>query len=473
MTPIRSSIVRLAVVTTLVCGSLSATEPGADHPRSGDFKDDYRNPATNALIMHYRMIVPKRLPEKKTLGLVVAFHGLNGNEDHMTGFAHRAARRVDIADQYVIIGGKSQGKGWAESDDDEVLAWIEWVLSTYPIDRRRVHIIGMSNGGWMVKRFGWAHQDLFASVSPYCGAGSGISGSSGGGKRSSRGRKSTPAETRTEWYIVHGDADKVVSVESSRLAVKQLAQRGYRYVYREIDGADHGGVLRYPDVAADNFRFIHALRNKEIVLSRAERKALAASQKKLKKESADTALPRIAEIARLGGPAGASAIRSALRNSDPAVRKAAIEVAGSVLFGRGVALELIRLTKDKSSEIRSAAFEALSALANWRVPVAQAFLIQAARKRSLKIEDRSAAVKGLAHTAKLMFLGWYEDKDVLWTLVFLLGDKEASIRETAFAALEAGAKETFGYEPDLDPKERRAAATKWAAWCEKQAGRPR
>ena len=83
------------------------------------------------------------------------------------------------------------------------------------------------------------------------------------------------------------------------------------------------------------------------------------------------------------------------------------------------------------------------------------------------------AIKGLARAARLMFLGWYEDKDVVWTLVFLLDDKETSVRKTAFAALEKGAKETFGYRPDLPRKERRAAATKWAAWCEKQAGKPR
>ena len=473
MKPFGSTIARLAVVATLVSGALSASEPGKSRTRRGDFKDEYRDPDTKALIMRYRMIVPKRLPKKRTLGLIVAFHGMNGNENNMTRFAHRSASQVKIADKYVIMGGKSKGKGWSASDDEEVLAWIEWVMSTYPIDPRRVHIIGMSNGGGMVKRFGWAHQNLFASVSPFCGTGAGFGGTPGGAKRSSRGRRASPRETRTEWYFVHGDADNKVGVESSRMAVKQLAQRGYRYIYREIDGANHGGILGYPEVAADNFRFIHALRNKEIELSKDERRTLASSQKQLKKESADTALPQIAEIARLGGPAGAPAIRSALRNPDVAVRKAAIRAAGRVLFDRNVALELIRLTRDKSNEIRSAAFKGLSALANWRLPEAQAFLVQAARKRSLKVEDRVLAVKGLARAAKLMFLGWYEDKDVIWTLVLLLDDKQESVREAAFAALKKGAKETFGYSPDLAPKQRRAAAAKWVAWCEKQAGRPR
>ena len=65
--------------------SLQAEE--IKHPWHGEFKDDYKDPKTKALVMHYRMRVPDKLPERNTLGLIVAFHGMNGNEDHMTGFA--------------------------------------------------------------------------------------------------------------------------------------------------------------------------------------------------------------------------------------------------------------------------------------------------------------------------------------------------------------------------------------------------
>lgn len=463
----------LAVVALSVFGALEANEPGTARLRRGDFKDTYRDPDTESLIMRYRMIVPDRLPKRRTLGLIVAFHGLNGNEDSLTGFAHRSARRVKIDDDYVIIGGKSQGKGWEAIDDDKVLAWIEWTISTYPIDRRRVHIVGMSNGGWMVKRIGMRHQHLFASVSSYCGAGAGVSGSPGAAKRSSGRGRAIGGKSRAAWYLVHGDADDVVGVDSSRLAVKQLAQRGYRPVYREIDGADHGGVLGVPDVAADNFRFIHALRNEEIDLSKDERKALVSGQKELKTASREAALSRLAEVERIGGPTGAPAMRSALRHADASVRRVAIRVAGRTLFDRTVTLELIKLTTDKSGEIRLASFKALAALANWRNPEAQAFLVQTARKRSLDVADRVLAIKGLTRATRLMFLGWYGDKDLLWTLVALLDDKEASVRKAAFAALEKGAKETFDYRSDLSRKERRAAVAKWAAWCEKQAGKPR
>src|SRR2546423_1310838 len=78
----------------------------------------------------------------------------------------------------------------------------------------------------------------------------------------------SPGETKPEWYFVHGEADKDVAVAASRRAIKELGEKGYRYVYREIDGADHGGITKYPDVADDAFLFLHALRHKAVPLSK-------------------------------------------------------------------------------------------------------------------------------------------------------------------------------------------------------------
>jgi poly(3-hydroxybutyrate) depolymerase/HEAT repeat protein len=448
------------------CSVSSAEETG--RPRRGDFKNEYKDPKTGALIMRYRMRTPERLPERKTLGLVVAFHGLNGNEDGITSFAIESARRVGIAGEYVIMGGKSKGDGWDRSDDKDALAWITWVMETYPIDPRRVHIVGMSNGGGMVKRFGWANQDLFASVSSYCGVSEVFSGAARSPKAAPPRGSTSPAETKTEWYFVHGDADTTVDVGASRLAVKQLAQKGYRCIYREIDGGDHVSILRNSDVADDNFRFIHALRHKEIQLSKEDGTGLASIASKLKTEKAGATAPLIAEAVRIGGPAAAAAIRNALGNPDSEVRKAALAASEGVIFGRDVIPALVKLAKDKSADVRAAAFKGLAALANWRYPEARAFLVQTARKGSL--EDRLAAIEGLGRVARLMFLGWYEDGDVPWTLVLLLDDREARVREAAFAILESGAKDAFGYKPELAAAERRAPLAKWRSWCEKEAG---
>ncbi|HEX7896153.1 MAG TPA: prolyl oligopeptidase family serine peptidase [Planctomycetota bacterium] len=449
--------------------SLQAEE--IKHPWHGEFKDDYKDPKTKALVMHYRMRVPDKLPEQKHLGLIVAFHGMNGNEDHMTGFAINAAKSAGLADQYLIMGGKSKGAGWATSDDKDLLAWIAWAKETYPIDPRRVHLIGMSNGGWMVKRFGWEHQELFASVTAYCGGGVDFSNPPKNGVPAGKpGTPTAPSEVKTEWYFVHGDADKEVPHDASRRACQQLKEKGYRYVYREIAGADHGGITRFPDVAEDVVRFMHALRHKEIPITAAEKKELAGLVTKVKNEKGDGAAPFIKEAQRLGGAPGARVINAALDASDVDVKKTAASTAGDTLYGREIVMELIKLLKDKSEDVQQAAFEGLATASNWRYEEAQQHLARIAKQKSAGVEDRIAAVRGLGKTVKLQLYGNFEDKLVLWTLVLCLDDDELKVREAAFAQLEKGVKDTFEYKPDMDTAQRKAPMQKWKSWTQTKAG---
>jgi hypothetical protein len=441
------------------------------HPWKGEFKDDYKDPKTKQLIMHYRMRVPDKLPEAKTLGLIVAFHGMNGNEDHMTGFAIGAAKRTKLADQYLIMGGKSKGAGWATSDDKDLLQWIAWAMETYPIDPRRVHIIGMSNGGWMVKRFGWANQDKFATVTAYCGGGVDFSGTQKGAKPAPPQGPMAPSETKTEWYFVHGDADEQVAVDASRKACEQLKQKGYRYVYREIDGADHGGITRYDEVADDVLLFMHALRHKEIPLASAEKKELSTLLSKVKTEKGAAAQPILAEASRLGGAPGARILGGAFDSSDVEVKKLAADTTTSTLYNRETVVELIKLLKDKSEDVKAAALKGLTVACNWRYEEAQAQLMRIARQKTAPAEDRVAAIQGIGKTVKLMMLGNFEDDKMLaWTLVLLLDDEEVKVREAAFTQLEKGVKDAFEYKPDMDPAARKASVTKWKSWAQTKLG---
>jgi predicted esterase len=435
------------------------------HPWHGDFKDDYKDPKTQALIMHYRMWAPAKQPEQKRLGLIIWFHGMGGNEDG-AGMAIDGARRIGISDQYVIMGGKSKGAGWAPSDDENVLKWVAWVKETYPIDPRRVHIMGHSNGGDMVKRFGWEHQDLFASISPYAGAGGRGFGSTPRGSKA--GAPGGPAETKTEWYFVHGDKDAAVSVEASRGATKDLRDKGYRYVYREIAGADHGSIFGFTEVIDDNIRFIHALRHKEIAPAKDERTELSSITPRIRTETLGAAKPLLAELERIGGAPAEKAIKGALENPDLEVKKAAITVAQKTLFGREIVQELVKLLKDKSEEIKDEAFLSLAVAANWRFPEAQEALEQVARKKSGVPKERVQAIEALGKALKLDLLGNFEDKGVVWTIVLLLDDDDQKVRAAAFAQVEKGVKDTFGYSPDLPAPERKIAVGRWKSWCEQK-----
>ncbi len=462
--PFRSIVLSLAAVV------LVAARP-ADQPRTGDFKDDYKD-KTGALIMHYRMMAPAKLPEEKVLGLIVWFHGMNGNEDG-AGTAIEGVRRAKLADQYVVMGGKSKGAGWAPSDDENVLKWIAWAKETYPIDVRRVHIMGHSNGGGMVKRFGWDHQDLFASISPYAGAGGGrdFGGTpKGQAKAGKPGAPDSPAETKTEWYFVHGDKDEAVNVSTSRNCIKELKEKGYRTVYREIAGADHGSIFQFGDVIEDNIRFIHALRHKEIALSKDETAKVKGLVSKAKTEKADGIAPILAEASRVGGAPGGHVAVAALESADPEVKKAAAETAEATLYGKEVVIALVKALKDKSDDLKPAVYKALGTAANWRYPEAQDALIAAARNKKTPVAERVDAIEALGRSIKLQLLGAFEDKLMIWTLVLLLDDDDEKVQESAFAQLEKPAKQSFDYKPGLSAAERKAVVAKWKSWATDHCG---
>jgi hypothetical protein len=452
--------------------SLFAQAPKDDKgpPKTGEFKDDYKNPQTKALVMHYLMRAPEKLPEQKHLGLIVAFHGMNGNEDSVTKFTLEAAKRTGLVDQYVIMGGKSKGAGWATNDDKDVLEWIAWAKATYPIDPRRVHIIGMSNGGWMVKRFGWEHQDFLASVTSYCGGGVDFSGTPKGEKSAPKFGPMSPAETKTEWYFVHGDADEQVGVDASRKACAQLKEKGYRYIYREIMGANHGGITQYPDVADDVLRFMNALRHKEIPVAKDEKAELSSMLGKVKTEKPEGMGPMIAETSRIGGIPAVRVVNGAMENPDPEVKKAAIQTTGTTIYTRDVVLELVKLLKDKSDEVKAEAYKGLASASNWRFAEAQETLVRVAKSKNTPIAERTLAIEGLGKTAKLQFHGNFEDKHVIWTLVMLLDDDDEKVRETAFAQVEKVVKDTFQYKPDLPTTERKTSVGKWKSWIATKCG---
>ncbi len=464
---------RPALLALLLTGSLAGAQAKAA-PRTGDFKDDCKD-KTGAILMHYRMLAPDKLPEEKVLGLIVWFHGMGGNEDG-AGIAIDGVKRAKLAEQYVVMGGKSKGAGWAPADDENVLKWIAWAKETYPIDARRVHIMGHSNGGGMVKRFGWEHQDLVASISPYAGAGGGRDFGGGGAKGAVKpgkpGMPDSAAETKTEWYFVHGDKDDAVKVETSRNSIKDLKEKGYRTVYRELAGADHGNIFGYADVIEDNIRFIHALRHKEIALTKTETAKMKELAGKAKTEKADGIAPVLAEASRFGGAPGGHVAALALESVDVGVKKAAAATAESTLYGKEVVLALVKGLKDKNDEIKPSLYKALGVAANWRYAEAQDALIAVARNKKSPVDERVAAIEALGRAIKLQLLGAYEDKSMIWALVLLLDDDDAKVQESAFAQLEKPAKESFDYKPGLSAAERKPAVAKWKSWCTDKCGPP-
>jgi len=436
-------------------------------PKTGTFGDTLKDAEGGRLIMKYKARVPEKLPDAKTLGLIVAFHGRTLNETSMFDPTTRPLKQLGVLDQYVVLCGKSRGIGWAGDDRDPTMKFIQWAIKTYPIDPRRVHLIGFSSGAFMATGFGWPNQQYFATITAWCGA-----SSTRWGKKPSIRRKGSPAETLTEFYFVHGDSDQIVPVAMTRNLCKELKGLGYRYIYREMDGHHHTSIFRERYLYSDIFQWIHATRNKIYPLSKEDKKTLLTMKVKIRTMKGSEALEMVAQAARIGGPLAGQSLIYAIRSADAEVRLAAVKSAATTSYGPFVIKELGRRITDKDPTIRTAAIEALGNSARWRHLDAQAVLAKAVISRATDQAARLAIVGELGKIFDLMVPGNMEDGLIPATLVKLLGDSKQPVRAAAFEHLKKAVPDGLSYSPDGDLRERRLSIVKWKAWVTKATLKP-
>ena len=510
---IRKSYVHMLAIALLLTG-LSSTASGAP-PQTGTFTDTLKFGTGTS--MKFKARVPMKLPKEKTLGLILAFHPHGGNENSMVNWPSEAfLERQGVLDDYVIIGIKSlKPKGykehlgdWEVADHEPSYKTFQWAMKTYPIDRRRVHIIGWSRGGFMVTRIIWDNFKHFATVTAYAGAHSsawtkkslggypnqdwvklkwenGIVNGKWTGKRfdysidfrnkslkSFKKRNAKLSDSLPEFYHVHGDSDYVIDVNLTRCFTRELGKKGVRYIYRELDGVNHAGVFQGKPVNMvvndDVFKWIHATRNKILPLSKTEMKRLAYMKRSFSKMDRPKALKFIREAARIGGAQAGEALVRAFYSSDAQVRLAAVNSAMTTSYGPIFTKKLGKLITDKDPAISKAAIQALGQYAKWRQLDAQAILIDTALKQSIDIKARRLIIAELGKILELMKLGnMYDDRKIILTLVKLLDDPEQPVRGYAHMILIKGTNGVgkFGYNAAENANDRKAAIALWNNWA--------
>jgi len=210
---------------------LDAVESGRDPfaARHGDFRKAYRS-AVDSTLQPYRMFVPRSYNGSRSAPLLVALHGMGGDENSMfdsynNGGLKREAERVG----FVVAAPKgrdtaSMYRGGAEQD---VIDMIAEVRRDYKIDPNRIYLMGHSMGGYGTWSVAIAHPDLFAAIGPI----------SGGGDPAGLVKIRQVPE-----YVVHGDDDRTVNVNESRRMVDAAKKAGIDVVYVEVPGGSHISV---------------------------------------------------------------------------------------------------------------------------------------------------------------------------------------------------------------------------------------
>lgn len=433
----------------------STVKPG----KTGDVKDgELKHPETKEFITRYRAFVPEKLPAKNHLALLICFHGKGGSENGPADHMARSIKALGLDQQYIVLGLKAKNEGWEDVDEIGVLKAYDWATSVYPIDKRRVYLVGHSSGAHWDTRFGAKHQNIIAGIMRWAG---------GSVRLPSVAKDMGPL--MTEWYLVHGTKDDQNSINNTRDGRDNLKAASYRYVLREILDGDHGDIVRHPLVTTDMIWWMDALRHKTMALAPEDEKYLKqfSNVKTAAKLLDDAATWN--ELLRIGGPHAGQVVAQAFKSDKTKVREfAAIACTKSRFAGEQTVADLAKLLEDKIAGVRAAAITALGVQANWRSETAQIALGKLAlNSKSKKVEfaNRGEATMQLAKAATLPMLGNFDDDLALWqALLALMNDDRGEIRAAAFAPLKAAVPDGNGYDPSVTAAERAGAIAKWEAW---------
>ncbi|HEY6332415.1 MAG TPA: prolyl oligopeptidase family serine peptidase [Blastocatellia bacterium] len=197
--------------------------------RQGDFRRAYLSSVDNSL-QPYRIFIPTSYTGAKPFPLVVALHGMGGDENSVFDQYGDGAFKAEAEKRgYIVVcpkGRKPASMYFGDAQKD-VLDVIEAVERDYSIDRGRVYLTGHSMGGYGTWSIAMDHPDLFTAIAPI----------SGGGNTS---RMKLIAHIPA--LVVHGDADKTVPVQRSREMVEAGKKAGEEIKYDEVAGGSHVSV---------------------------------------------------------------------------------------------------------------------------------------------------------------------------------------------------------------------------------------
>ncbi len=128
----------------------------------------------------------------------------------------------------LTIVPQNPGGAWSPKKIMQVLDWVE---ANYKCDSTRVYVLGMSLGGFGTMDVCGTYPDRIAAGMALCG-GTGLKDVSGLGK--------------LPFWIIHGTADRAVSISQSKAVVEKLQDSGNdtRLRYEWLQGGNHGTPAR-------------------------------------------------------------------------------------------------------------------------------------------------------------------------------------------------------------------------------------
>ena len=178
----------------------------------------------------FSLYIPETCDGRTPAPLVVALHGGHGHgRDFLWTWVRDARSRGAL-----LMAPTSRGRTWSiigreDVDAENLREMVEFVAGHYPVDRERVLLTGMSDGGTYALLCGLRDGPPFTHLAPACGTLHPLL-LVGEGLERARGRPI---------YMIHGALDWMFPVNTARFARQLLEDAGARLVYREIDDLSH------------------------------------------------------------------------------------------------------------------------------------------------------------------------------------------------------------------------------------------
>ena len=163
----------------------------------------------------YALNLPKNYDEKKKYPLVLFLHGAGERGDDLDlACRHGFMKHVRESDKdypFICVAPQCPYEKYWACYTESLLAFLDYLCETLPVDLDRVYLTGLSMGGtgtWMLTM---AAPERFAAVAPICGSG-------------------------IYWYgkqfekipvmVYHGDCDDIVPVSNSVEMVSSVNRNG-------------------------------------------------------------------------------------------------------------------------------------------------------------------------------------------------------------------------------------------------------
>jgi polyhydroxybutyrate depolymerase len=144
---------------------------------------DKKKPAPEAAwknTRNYKVLTPKNYDPKKKYPFILSLHGFSSNGAGQAAYFPLA----DLAEKHGFVYCFPSGIGrswnasnaccdWANKYDDS--AYLRGLIlhaqEKFSVDKKRVYVTGLSNGGFMCYRMAYDHADLVTAIVPFAGVG--------------------------------------------------------------------------------------------------------------------------------------------------------------------------------------------------------------------------------------------------------------------------------------------------------------